>query len=321
MSKLSKPEIRDHERAMELVLKDEDLTHDEQLEVLAKYHPGANHMNSKAGAFFTPYDLAWELAFDIGFDKGHWSVDICAGIGVLARAWMDRTENQDNWPRKSDWKMVCIEKNPDYIRVGKKVVPEAIWIQGDVFDAKTWKGLPYFKVALMNPPFGKVPFSKEDPIPGLQMKGDFDLRCLELGLLKAEIVGIIAPSKTLGYVYSGRSTCYRKLDTGNMVKLEKVYPDVECFAASIDCDSFIDEWKGVKPRVEMGSVSLWGDWTFQADAKHIKIPVAPTAGEYEYTPNQGCKIDLWTFDVSKIQAPVPIVKTVKEPAPDQLTLF
>jgi 2-polyprenyl-3-methyl-5-hydroxy-6-metoxy-1,4-benzoquinol methylase len=30
--------------------------------------------------------------------------------------------------------MVCIEKNPDYVAVGRKVVPEATWICADVFD-------------------------------------------------------------------------------------------------------------------------------------------------------------------------------------------
>lgn len=55
---------------------------------------------------------------------------LCAGIGVLSYA--AQLECSDRSRCYAD--ITCVELNPHYVEVGKKVVPEATWICADVLD-------------------------------------------------------------------------------------------------------------------------------------------------------------------------------------------
>lgn len=104
-------QIKAHDQVMALVALDRPLTEDEKWFVLENFHEGAMHINSKAGAFFTPSGLARDFSLHV---TGPRIIDLCAGIGSLAFACRDRASE-----------LVCVEINPDYARIGKKVVPEA----------------------------------------------------------------------------------------------------------------------------------------------------------------------------------------------------
>lgn len=58
MAKLTKSELKAHAQAVEILAKDK-LTEDEKEFVYRNWHEGANHVNSAAGAFFTPFDMAF----------------------------------------------------------------------------------------------------------------------------------------------------------------------------------------------------------------------------------------------------------------------
>jgi predicted RNA methylase len=123
--KLTKPQIKAHREAMALVDCDRRL-HDEEKEfILDNFHEGATHINSSAGAFFTPRGLARDFAIEVDggtTDKSR-CIDLCAGIGSLSYAVEQKVGS-----------LVCVEMNPEYARIGKRIVPAAEWIVCSVFD-------------------------------------------------------------------------------------------------------------------------------------------------------------------------------------------
>jgi hypothetical protein len=80
MAKISKEEAARHEEAEKLLEKDV-LTISEREYVLEHWHEGARHLNSVAGAFFTPLELARDFAVEV---TGRRIIDLCAGIGRLS---------------------------------------------------------------------------------------------------------------------------------------------------------------------------------------------------------------------------------------------
>ena len=78
---------------------------------------------------------------------------IGAGIGALTRACIDYGALD---PKKPD-RYICIERSVENVRVGKKVVPEAEWIQADAFDPDVWARIGDVEYIISNPPFGNVP--------------------------------------------------------------------------------------------------------------------------------------------------------------------
>jgi predicted RNA methylase len=146
MSKLIKMDRKVHAKACEL-LKKEDLSDDEKWFVVENWHEGASHEQGHAGAFFTPMQIAMGVA--IHASEQPRVIDLCAGIGALSFALHIRSAWYNIRP-----KIVCVERNPDYVAVGRKILPEATWIEADVFDLPT--ELTGYDCAISNPPFGKV---------------------------------------------------------------------------------------------------------------------------------------------------------------------
>ena len=146
MSKLTKMEHKLHKQACDILLKD-NLTYDEKWFVAENWHEGATHEQGFAGAYFTPLPIARGVAMHASGQRR--VIDICAGIGTLAFALHEWTGWHNVRPE-----IVCVERNPDYIAVGKKILPEATWIEADVFDLPS--DLTGFDCAISNPPFGRV---------------------------------------------------------------------------------------------------------------------------------------------------------------------
>ncbi|MEM8986543.1 MAG: hypothetical protein AAGC95_07450 [Pseudomonadota bacterium] len=108
MTKLTKRQLKAHQEACELLQK-ERLTDEDEEFVFANWHEGADADISRAGAFFTPLDLAFDFAIDT---TGPRIIDLCAGIGALAYAVYHHGRNYDNRPQ-----VTCIEINPHYVEV------------------------------------------------------------------------------------------------------------------------------------------------------------------------------------------------------------
>jgi predicted RNA methylase len=238
MARLSKREVAAHREAEQL-LKLERLNDDQRQFVLDNWNEGARHMNSAAGAFFTPSALALDAALmggcNICSDVEQFRViDLCAGIGTLGlAAW---------WRTNKRAQVTCVEINPDYCEVGRKLFPEAQWICADVNALPSWLGR--FDVALANPPFGKVA-----KIKGPRYSGESDLAVIDIASGLARMGCFIMPTGSLPFSFSGRQY-YERRENERYERFRKA-TGIELECESIDCAFYAEGWRGVRPNVEV----------------------------------------------------------------------
>ena len=241
MGKLTKAEAKAHAQAEELLRKDV-LTYDEKLFVLDNWHEGASHINGVTGAFFTPTGLARDFAIDA---CGGRTIDLCAGIGTLAfhvfwRAHYARGSSG------AQTEIVCIERNPSYVEVGRKVLPEAKWICADVFDFD-FASLGSFHCAIANPPFGATPKTGSGP----RYTGrSFEFHVIDLASDIADCGAFIIPQMSAPFEYGGVQ-CYRERQSADYLRFtEQTGIHLEA-GGGVDCAYHRDGWKGIAPSVEI----------------------------------------------------------------------
>lgn len=244
MAKLTKAQAKAHAAAVALLAKDM-LTEDDKDFVLKNWNESANHVNGAAGAFFTPYDMAFDFAYDVG---GARVIDLCAGIGMLSYAvycrskWGERTAN-----------ITCVERNADYIAVGKKILPEATWIHADVLDVLDMD-LGHFDYAISNPPFGNIKRERNSP----RYSGrDFEFHVIDIAAHLAGYGTFIVPQMSAGFNYSGqRPDGFGRHKDGKAVKFQDLtglHFDAGC---GVDTAFYRDAWKGVSPLCEIVTVDF-----------------------------------------------------------------
>ncbi|WP_302818261.1 methyltransferase [Hungatella hathewayi] len=196
MSKLTKREIQLHDQAVCLLQK-EHLSHEDKLFIFENFREDAEHINSKSGAFFTPFGLANDFTLQIPclYGKTIRIIDLCAGIGVLSYA--AQLECSDRSRCYAD--ITCVELNPHYVEVGKKVVPEATWICADVLDPFLPDLLGQFDFAIANPPFGRIANNYRKSY----MSGEFEYMVIEAASRIAKEGAFIIPQMSAPFIYSG----------------------------------------------------------------------------------------------------------------------
>ncbi|MFJ3109954.1 methyltransferase [Pseudomonas putida] len=232
MAKLSKVAAKLHQQALDLVHSDKRLTLDDRYFILEHFHESATNMNGLAGAFFTPEGLANDLSVEV--QECNSLIDLCAGIGRLAFACRERAE-----------RIVCVELNPEYAKVGMRVMPEAEWIVGDVFSLHD---LGRFDVAISNPPFGAVKTGKA--FNGRYTGASFEYKVIEVASQIADHGAFIIPQQSAPFRYSGcrnysveiTPQCQRFMDQSGIL-LEH-----NC---GLDTSAYLDEWHGVSPMCEI----------------------------------------------------------------------
>lgn len=237
MAKLTKAQAKAHSQAVAL-LQQERLSEDDKEFVYRNWNEGANHVNGAAGAFFTPFDMAFDFAIDAG---GGRIIDLCAGIGMLSYAIWQRSRFNDNRPQ-----ITCVERNAEYLEVGKKLLPEAEWIHADVFDVLDM-GLGHFDTAISNPPFGNIKRTRNSP----RYSGkDFEFHVIDIASHLADYGTFIVPQMSAGFNYSGRNSYERQISgkAVNFQELTGLHFDTGC---GVDTAYFIDQWKGVSPMCEI----------------------------------------------------------------------
>lgn len=251
MSKLTKQQAKLHAEACSLLALDRDLSYDERVFVLDNWNESARHINSVLGAYFTPRGLARDLSI---YTPDYGSlIDICAGIGTLAFHSIDHSSSVE--PRH----IVCVELNPDYVNVGRKLVPEATWIVGDIFDPATLAAIPLppntpdgetapFDCCICNPPFGR---SKPTPLSGVSL----DLNMLAFAARYLASFGVfILPQMSCPFEYSG-SRNYRLRESNTYEQFFSA-TGIELTCSSVDCSLYRDDWQGVSPVVEIAIYDL-----------------------------------------------------------------
>lgn len=235
MSKLTKAQAKAHQEACDLLNKDV-LTLDEKWFVLENWQESATHVNTVAGAFFTPPELARSFCVEVG---GHRIIDLCAGIGTLSFLYREKC----SWGTAPE--ITCVEINPDYIAVGRKLLPEARWVQASVFDLPP---LGHFDCAIGNPPFGAI---KRGGMDAPRFKGkQFEYHVIDVASEIADHGVFIIPQMSAPFRYSGSDT-YREVKEAGYLAFENK-TGIELGAnCGIDCSACKDDWHGVAPAVEI----------------------------------------------------------------------
>lgn len=248
MSKLTKAEAKAHAEAVALLDKAE-LTDEDRIFFMENWQESANHVNSVAGAFFTPPGLARDFAIDVT-NTGR-VVDLCAGVGSLSLAvlWNGYYSRQE---AGESLELVCVELNPDYVEIGRKILPEATWICGSVFDLPD---LGEFDWAISNPPFGNIKTGGD--WKGKYTGSDFEFRVIEVASRVARHGTFIIPQNSAGFRLSGaryyehsdnerdsfRAPKYQKFHAQTGIRL-----DAGC---GVDTTYYADDWHGVSPLIEI----------------------------------------------------------------------
>lgn len=239
MAKLTKQETKKHNQIMDLVESDKALTYEEKLFIIENFHEGAFTNNSELGAFFTPIGLARDFTLDACTSGS--VVDLCAGIGGLSFAMIHMMMYAK--PRE----IVCVELNHTYYKLGKRIVPEATWINAD---ALTTEFDTLFDMAVSNPPFGKI---KTSDFKGKYTGAEFEYKVIERASQIARAGTFILPQMSANFRYSGERY-FRQDQSTTSSKCKKFLDETGLEmqpGCGIDTGYYLEEWKGVKPMCEV----------------------------------------------------------------------
>jgi hypothetical protein len=195
MGKLTKQQAKQHLRACELVALQRPLDEEEQMFVLEHWRESSTAVSSLEGAFFTPLDLARDFALQVWRRR---IIDLCAGTGRLS--WACRSRFVHDWERPPTPEFVCVEKNPAYVAVGRRVLPEATWICADICDL-AHMDLGAFGTAIANPPFGRMRRNSDGP----RYRGPlFEYHVIDLAADLARRGVFLVPQSSAPFRCSGR---------------------------------------------------------------------------------------------------------------------
>lgn len=256
MGKITKQQLKLHEQAEELLWgSDKKLTQDQVAFCLEHWDPRAlagKHV-ARNQAYFTPMSLAIDTGKYIGGD-GRYVVDIGAGIGRLAYAVLCA----NRWdPRQVQ--VTAVEINPEYVKAGRRLLPEVTWVQGDMYDLHLWQSLPRFDEAVSNPPFGQVVTDSDTGWIGY--RGPAGLTVAAIGLSVAQLgITLILPQTQTPYRYSGRRPGENAYASNHMRYLATFMaqrPELEWHHSSIDTEheAYKSGWRGAAPVVELTALN------------------------------------------------------------------
>ncbi|WP_063904857.1 methyltransferase [Burkholderia ubonensis] len=233
--KLTRAQTKKMQEVEQLIALERRLTDDERLFVLEHYQEGANCDNAAMGAFFTPGGLARDFAIEVYNGCGT-IVDLCAGIGSLAY-----------WCEDKARQLVCVEQCAEYVRVGRKVMPDAQWIHADVFG--DWiKDFDGFDCAISNPPFGSR--VKGATFDGRYTGSTFEYKVIELASRIADYGVFLIPQPSAPFAYSGTQFYQPRMsaDCRKFVEQTGITMEPNC---GIDTALCRGEWHGVAPICEI----------------------------------------------------------------------
>jgi predicted RNA methylase len=246
--KISKQDAKKHAEADRLTRLERNLTEDEKDFVIDNWVPGSASI-SLGKAFFTPAPIAHDLAIETHTNPKS-VLDICAGIGSLSLA-VKRF-------RSTVEKLVCVELNEEFVRVGRKIVPEAQWICADVFNEETWKNIGQFDDVISNPPFGKVKRSGDWGQKLQYTANDAEFLVAEIALRHSQWATFVLPQSACPFQYSGKQY-YMRVDNEKYNRFNRETGINFHMNCGIDTSVYLDEWKGVRVQVEIVIINRYGE--------------------------------------------------------------
>ncbi len=252
MARLTKAQAKAHREA-ERLLDQDRLSEDDRWFIYENWQESAHHVNNLAGAFFTPMGLARDFSIEVDGDT---IIDLCAGIGALSFAVLNR---KCLCPPR----IVCVEMNPDYVAIGKKLLPEATWVEANIFDLPA--GLGHFDCAISNPPFGATPRTA-DRAPRYSGQA-FEYHAIDIASDLADYGVFIIPQMSASFRYSGQRH-YERAEGDQyraFVKATGICLEPNC---GIDTAFYERDWRGVAPKVEVVIADF-------SEAKAARAPSQP----------------------------------------------
>lgn len=273
MAKLTKAQAKAHQQACDLLSKDV-LTEDDKFFVLENWQESASHINTLGGAFFTPLELAMDFAIEAHEGR---VIDLCAGIGMLSFA-MRKRNPFDTTPLD----ITCVEINPDYVAVGRKIMPEATWIEASVLDVLDME-LGHFDFAVSNPPFGNVkrPGGKKSP---RYTGSDFEFHVIDIASHIASYGVFILPQMSAGFNYSSKPG-YSRQTSGKAFDFQQktgLHFESGC---GVDTAFYKNQWRGVSPICEIVCVDFSEKDVHPVEAKVFCEPeLSPLQSTKQNTP-------------------------------------
>ncbi len=215
--KLSKVELKEQKEIKALIDNEKKLSLEELEKIYENFNPGYISDVTSHSAYFTPLDMAYDFALFAG--RSGVCVDMCAGIGILSFCAKIRDTYEGNIEHQ-----ICIERNPAYLEIGKRLLPDAIWIQGDIFDKSIWDSIvaKYGRIdsIVSNPPFGKVTKTDVDRSWLKYQGSDLDIASIEVALKYTDDVAMILPSGSVSFRYSGKPY-FEEVQNRKVDKLKK----------------------------------------------------------------------------------------------------
>ena len=246
MAKLTKQETKLHQQVMDLVHSDRPLKYDERHFVVENYNESANHMNGKAGAFFTPTEMCRDFYMAcgcLGYNKS--MLDICAGIGKLTFPFYENSDDKSIF--------TLVEINKDYIDVGKRVMPEANWIHSDCMDLTIYADNTY-DLVVSNPPFGAIGSDSFNGCTYSKGRQNFELAVVELAnCLYRRQTAFILPQMSVPFKFSGGQGYQHQITEKYESFKQQTGIDL-AILSSVDCNYYLNKWNSVKPVVEFAEI-------------------------------------------------------------------
>ena len=148
MTRISTKQLKLHNEALRRLRKDILNLNDKDF-IIEHYNEGVERVISTKGIFFTPPQLASDFSLEV---SGYRVIDLCAGIGMLSYFYWYHGLEPKIAPEKVE--IFCIERNPDFVEIGKKLLPEATWICADITKPGLLSSIGTFDMAISNPPLG-----------------------------------------------------------------------------------------------------------------------------------------------------------------------
>jgi hypothetical protein len=218
MAKISKIDTKRHDEAEALVeaSKSRRLTFTEREFVISNWNPAARHNVGKHSVFFTPMDMADALSIETGVLEAKRKMrvlDLCAGIGRLSWGVLNHHSlNADNI------ELTCLELNPDFVRVGQAIFPDANWVQGSFLNEALLSTIGRFDLVIANPPFAKIPQHEK---PQLPYNGNLmEYAACQVALQVADEAVFILPQHRCPFEYSGKQS-FRRTENRTYEKFSK----------------------------------------------------------------------------------------------------
>ncbi|MEW5160936.1 methyltransferase [Citrobacter freundii] len=231
MTRVTKKESQLRLKVMELVHSDRQLTEDDKEFIFNNYRGDGI---GATGAFFTPEMLAWDFMLDAGCSDD--CIELCAGIGRLSYYQFIRNKPSH---------ITCVELNPEYVLIGKRVLPQAEWITGDALQYTPDR---FYRVAYGNPPFGKI--NTSGAYTGRYTGSEFEYKIIDRAREYSSYGVWIVPQGSAGFKYSGHTYYDRSIQSAKYIKFEKDTGLILHPGVGIDTSIYRDQWNGTKVTCE-----------------------------------------------------------------------